>query len=253
LAEAKAVWSPVVPEKRADRRSNFGVIRWVVQLGAAYFLGPTLGFLAYAAWPPGGIAGPDIVACALVLAAVAVMFLLVWSARSLAAAKVRAPSDLTSDLRFTTPWRLCDPTSSHWGLWRADLPFLPHELESAHGRALVKKYIQKLMDDWSRTSARGGSAIRIFGELSRTRGPFGDDRPGCKVYRITLLDASEVRRTGWLRLGPNWVEFQLVPGRGERELSRGVSYETEMNGPASTTPPTGSLRSHPMWDHWLDG
>ncbi len=249
------MWSPEVPTERSDRTSTFSLLRWADGLGASHVRAPSFYLLlAFAGWLSLGIAGPNTVASVLAfLATAAVTFLIVWSAHPVASPKVQVPTHFWSDPHFTTPWRLCDPTLSHWGLWRADLPRLPDDLESAHGRPLVKKYIQKLMDDWSRRSARGGSAIRIFGELSRTRGPFGGDRPGGKVYLITLLDASEVRRTGWLRLGPDWVEFQLVPDRRERNLHRGVFYETEMSSSAIPALPARSFQFDPMWDRWLDG
>ncbi len=158
-----------------------------------------------------------------------------------------------SDSVGTTPWRLCDPALSHWGLWRADLGPLPPEVEGFRNRAVVKKYIQKLLDDWALRSARGGRAIRIFGELTRSRGPFEDDSPGSKVYRITLKDDDKTRRTGWLRLGTGWVEFQVERSRREPGWYREITYQTESAGPPLTADRRVSSPLDPMWDRWLDG
>lgn len=74
---------------------------------------------------------------------------------------------------------------------------------------------------------------------------------GSKIYRITLEDADEVRRTGWLRLGRDWVEFRLIPDN--RDRYRDSSYEIGPIRSASERFAPVSVPRDPMWDRWLDG
>ncbi len=164
-----------------------------------------------------------------------------------------APADLESETGGVTPWRLCDPGFSQWGVWRADLRRIPPEVENFRDRAVVKKFIQKLLDDWTRGSPSDGRAIRIFGEITRSRGPFDDDPPGCKLYQITLQGDDGVRRTGWLRLGPGWVEFQLVRKGPRPEWHREIAHQSEKVGLATAALRPASVQIDPMWDRWVDG
>ncbi len=127
------------------------------------------------------------------------------------------------DPQGPTPWRLVDPDLSHWGVWRAELGSRAIEVQGRGDRKLVKRFIQKIMDDWSRRSSRGGRVIRIFGELSRLGELFDDDLRSFKIYRLTLQDHLGVRRSGYFWLGEDWAEFLLVPGRHDRDWRKGSS------------------------------
>jgi hypothetical protein len=176
-----------------------------------------------------------------------------------------------------TPWRLIDPSLSHWGVWRADLGRLA--IETAGPRAnhrQIKAYIRTLLDDWSRRSARGGRVVEISRPVTPLRSPFGEGPNGWKVYRIALDDGL-LRRTGWLRFGRGWVEFQLQRHPSERELLKAppryrrssLDIETRLvridreilegedaaEGPGVEIPVTRNPflnRDHPMWDRWID-
>src|SRR5262249_20166022 len=119
-------------------------------------------------------------------------------------------------------------------------------------RTLVKNYIQKLLDDWTRGTPRDFRAVQIFGEVTRFRGPFDDDPPGCRLYLITLEDHAKRRRTGWLRLGSGWVDSQLVRQNGAKRLPREIKNETDLVKASRAVRASGSARLSPMWDHWLD-
>jgi hypothetical protein len=248
------MWPLQVPDLRRIRRSIFHLLRLAGRLGPFYFVAPIMVLFPFLALVFGEIwtleNGPMIIA---ILAAVPVITFLLLSV-ALATFK---GADLPADLQFenlgVTPWRLCDPGFSHWGIWRADLGRLPPEVENFRDRTIVKQYIQKLLDDWTRRSPWGGRTIRIFGEITRSRGPFEDDPPGCKLYQITLQDEDEERRTGWLRLGPGWVEFQLVRIGPDPGWNREVSHRAETAGIAGAALRPASFKHDPMFDRWLDG
>jgi hypothetical protein len=175
-----------------------------------------------------------------------------------------------------TPWRLVDPTLSHWGVWRAELRRMPVEINRFRANhRQVQEYIQKLLGDWSWKSARGGGVVHISRPVAPASSPFGDGPKGWKAYRVTLDDGL-VRRTGWLRLGAGWAEFQLqrnaadwlisdalgevAPprGRGERlahdmrkALEENVQIARRATAPVVRHDPLPG-HQHPMWDRWID-
>jgi hypothetical protein len=153
---------------------------------------------------------------------------------------------------------------------------LPPEIAGFGDQRQVETYIHKLLDDWSLKSARGGRVVRISKPVSPKLSPFGDGPRGWKVYRITLED-SVLRRTGWLRFGAGWVEFQLQRNEAERttilelfadaqlsldgetrladlylkSLEEPTEHSTPIAEPAAIRDPFLS-QHHPMWDLWLD-
>jgi hypothetical protein len=174
------------------------------------------------------------------------------------------------------PWRLVDKRLSHWGVWRADVGRLPVEVGGYGGDRQAKAYIYKLLDDWSFRSARGGRVVRISGPVAPALSAFGDGPKGWKVYRVTL-DDGELRRTGWLRFGTGWVEFQLSRHSAEPttplELGYGSPFRlksepgpddilrqileedtTDSEPVAEPAGPRNPFLSqhHPMWDRWID-
>ncbi len=174
-----------------------------------------------------------------------------------------------------TPWRLVDPRLSHWGVWRAELGRLPVGVAGFRDDRQVKAYIHKLLDDWSFRSARGGYPVKISRPVSPWLSPFGDGPKGWKVYRVTLED-EVMRRTGWLRLGAGWAEFQLQPDPTERRLLElldddplalkgeprlaDVMREILDEDKAASQPVAEPAprrdpylgQHHPMWDRWID-
>jgi hypothetical protein len=243
-----------VPQERRIRRSishlrlSAGRVRLFYLIGPIVVLFPFVTLLFF--W----VATLENAAINIAIPAILLLLVSLVECVALPAFKTAGVSpDLQSETGGVTPWRLCDPGFSHWGVWRADLGRIPPEVENFRDRALVKEYIQKLLDDWTRRSPGGGRAIRIFGELTRSRGPFDDDPSGCKVYQITLEGDDGARRTGWLRLGPGWVEFQLARNRRGHDWGREISYRSETIGSATAALRPASVQLDPMWDRWVDG
>jgi len=203
------------------------------------------------------------------------VFLILTAARAISGTS-QPRRDPFGEPSHPTPWRLCDPGLSHWGVWRADLGQLPLEIAAFGDQSQVETYIHKLLDDWSFRSARGGRVVRISKPVSPKVSPFGDGPRGWKVYRITLEDSVQ-RRTGWLRFGAGWMEFQLQRNEAERttifELFPDVQLSLEskrrladlnlkgLEEPRVQSEPIAepaAIRNpfltehHPMWDRWLD-
>jgi len=208
------------------------------------------------------------------LAAVLVFFML--TAAQAISETSRLGRDPFDEPSRPTAWRLCDPRLSHWGVWRADLGQLPPQIAGFGDHRQVERYIHKLLEDWSQKSARGGRVVRISKPVSPKLSPFGDGPRGWKVYRIALED-SELRRTGWLRFGAGWAEFQLERNETERTTFQELFADAEISlkgdvrladldlkslegdlerseaiaeAAANRNPAMG--QDHPMWDRWLD-
>jgi hypothetical protein len=251
LLEGIAMSLPPVPGQRRIRQSGFDQLHSAGRAGLYYSLVPGALAFAFIAYLCCGIVaiynGANVV---VVLATMPVITSLLLAFAYAASAGDHVAPDALSDCGDTTPWRLSDGYSD-WGLWRAEIGKLPAGVDDSSNRELVRKYIYKLLNDWTRRSHGGGRAVRIF-EITRFHGPFDDDPPGCRVYVITLEDHDEKRRVGWLRLGHGWVDFQLVPNGRAQRIARQIVRKTDSVRTSRAVFAPGSARVDPMWDHWLD-
>jgi len=78
-----------------------------------------------------------------VLGLVAVLVFLMLTAAQAIARTSRPRRDPFDEPCHPTPWRLCDPGLSHWGVWPADLGRLPPEMAGFGDQPQVEKYIHK--------------------------------------------------------------------------------------------------------------
>jgi hypothetical protein len=152
-----------------------------------------------------------------------------------------------------TPWRLCDPQFSHWGVWRAELGRFPAAIDGFRKRKEVERSIRMLLFDWNGKSARGVAVVRISKADSPAMSPIGDDPKGCMVYQITLVDDFERRTTGWMRFGDGCVEFQLCRAPGDVVAAQLLSHTPAKRHAVSSLPDGPLSDLDPLWDRWLDG
>jgi hypothetical protein len=151
--------------------------------------------------------------------------------------------------RPVTPWRLCDPQLSHWGVWRADLGRFPPEIDGFRNRRAVEEFIRKVLLDRTRTSARGNAPVRRIKAMPLETSPFGYVPNGWKVYRVFLEDGD----SGWFRFGAGWVEFQLSRNPTDPMLRGHIPENVLKANAAGPAPLRLSIDPEPMWDRWLDG
>jgi hypothetical protein len=175
------------------------------------------------------------------LAAVPISVFLVLMAARAASHRAQSRRDQVESSDTVTPWRLCDPTFSHWGTWRADLGRLPPEIDGFTDRKRVDQFIRKLLSDWWWKSAPGGAVVAISKPVDPLCSPFSDGPKGWKVYRIRLEDERERRSTGWLRFGAGWVEFQVQPTDEER-LGELLAASHPLDLPKPLDPAIADLR-----------
>ncbi len=174
--------------------------------------------------------------------------------------RLGSPNDATS--AAPTPWRQVDAEFSDWGVWRANLGSLACKIQRFHDPNLERKYILRIMNDWTRRSPRGGRVIRIYGALVPTLDLFVELSRGrrlvdvprrYKVYRLMLEDHLGVRRFGFLWLGDDWAEFKLIRSRNDREPDREIVRAPRALDPAYNRRVPYAPKADPMWDRWLDG
>jgi hypothetical protein len=64
-------------------------------------------------------------------------------------------------------WMPCDPMHQRFGLWRAEIESYPAEIDSFKSRRMVKKYVRRLVEDWSIRSAWSCEVLSVSQANSR--------------------------------------------------------------------------------------
>ena len=148
-----------------------------------------------------------------------------------------------------TPWRLCDPEFSHWGLWRADLGRFPPAIDGFRHRPRVKAFIRTALADWSSRTARGGGVVRAVKEVPPVLSGFGDGPKGWKVFIV----AFEHGGSGWFRFGAAGWSFNSVREPSDVVLTDFLPENAVRAKVAPAPEPESSWHPEPLWDRWLDG